>query len=43
MTCINTEQGKISGDKGPVGNKGTIGAEAPFIDTEQGSISGDKG
>jgi hypothetical protein len=26
-----------------VGNKGTIGAEAPFINTEQGNSSGDKG
>ena len=51
---INTEQDKISGDKGSVGNKGTIGAKGPLenkgfiganrpsISTDEGNISGDK-
>jgi hypothetical protein len=40
---INTEQGKISYDKGSTGNKCYIGDKDPSINTEQGKISDDKG
>jgi hypothetical protein len=40
--AINTEQGKISGSKGPVGNKGYIGTKGQPINTEQAKISGNR-
>jgi hypothetical protein len=39
---MNTEQGKISGDKGSTGNKAFIGDKRPPINKEQDKISGVK-
>jgi hypothetical protein len=42
VPSINTEQGKISGDKGSTGNNGSIGDKGPSINTEEGKMSCDK-
>ena len=40
---MKIEQGKISGDKVPTGNKVYIGDKGPSINTDHGKIAGDKG